>query len=257
MNGKQVFIAYWTITRKECTRFFRIWTQTLLPSAVTMVLYYVIFGTFVGSQIDPIGGYSYMQFIVPGLVMMSVITNSFSNVVSSFYGSKFQRNLEELMVSPTPHWVVIAGFVTGGVLRGLSVGVIVLGVSLFFTHLVVQDLFLVLAFIFLTALTFSLAGLLNGVFAKTFDAVSIVPTFVLTPLTYLGGVFYSISALPPFWQSVSQFNPILYMVNGFRFGFLGLSDVNVVASLVMLLFLSGILLGVNMYVFAKGYGLKN
>lgn len=257
MNEQQILIAYWTITRKECVRFLRLWTQTLLPSVVTMVLYYVIFGTFIGSQIAPIGGYTYMQFIVPGLVMMAVITNSFSNVVSSFYGSKFQRNLEELMVSPTPDWVVIAGYVTGGVLRGFIVGALVLAVSLFFTHLVVQNIALVLLFIFLTSLAFSLAGLLNGVFAKSFDAVSIVPTFVLTPLTYLGGVFYSISALPHFWQLVSQANPILYMVNGFRYGFLGLSDVNVFASLVMLVALCVILLGISLYVFKKGYGLKN
>lgn len=222
-----------------------------------MVLYYVIFGTFIGSQIAPIGGFTYIQFIVPGLVMMAVITNSFSNVVSSFYGSKFQRNLEELMVSPTPHWVVIAGFVTGGVLRGLMTGVLVLGVALFFTHLVVKSILLVSLFILLTALVFSLAGLLNGVFAKSFDAVSIVPTFVLTPLTYLGGVFYSIHALPPFWQAVSQFNPILYMVNGFRYGFLGLSDVNVFASLAMLVALCIILLAISLYVFKKGYGLRN
>lgn len=257
MNKEEILVAYWTITRKECVRFLRLWTQTLLPSVVTMVLYYVIFGTFIGSQIAPIGGYTYMQFIVPGLVMMAVITNSFSNVVSSFYGSKFQRNLEELMVSPTPDWVVIAGYVTGGVLRGFMVGALVLAVSLFFTHLVVQNILLVLLFIFLTSLAFSLAGLLNGVFAKSFDAVSIVPTFVLTPLTYLGGVFYSIHALPHFWQLVSQANPILYMVNGFRYGFLGLSDVNVLASLAMLVALCIILLAVSLYVFKKGYGLKN
>lgn len=257
MNKDQILIAYWTITRKECVRFLRLWTQTLLPSVVTMVLYYVVFGTFIGSQIPRIQGYTYMQFIVPGLVMMSVITNSFSNVVSSFYGAKFQRNLEELMVSPTPNWVIIAGYVTGGVLRGLTVGLLVLIVSLFFTHLTIQHFAFVVLFIFLTALAFSLAGLLNGVFAKSFDAVSIVPTFVLTPLTYLGGVFYSIYSLPPVWQTVSQSNPILYMVNGFRYGFLGFSDVNVGASLIMLIVLCVLLLGVSLHVFKKGYGLKS
>lgn len=257
MNKAQLWVAYSTITRKECVRFLRIWSQTLLPSVITMILYYVIFGTFIGSQIAPIHGYTYMQFIVPGLVMMAVITNSFSNVVSSFFGSKFQRNLEELMVSPTPNWVIIAGYCTGGVLRGLMVGALVLGVSVFFTHLVVQSFALVFLFIFLTSLTFSLAGLVNGIFAKSFDAVSIVPTFVLTPLTYLGGVFYSIDALPKFWQIVSQFNPILYMVNGFRYGFLGLSDVNVTASLVMLISLCIALLILNMYLFEKGQGLKS
>jgi ABC-2 type transport system permease protein len=257
MDLNKIWTAYWTITRKECVRFLRIWTQTLLPSVTTMVLYYVIFGAFIGSQVAPIDGYSYMQFIVPGLVMMAVITNAFSNVVSSFYGSKFQRNLEELMVSPTPHWVVVAGYVTGGVLRGLLIGALVLATSLFFTHLVVKHAFLTVLFIPLTSVLFSLAGLLNGIFAKSFDGVSIVPTFVLTPLTYLGGVFYSIDALPPFWQKVSQLNPILYMVNGFRYGLLGISDVPVGVSLAILVGLSIALLAANLYVFQKGYGLKS
>lgn len=257
MTNQQLWVAYYTITRKECVRFLRIWTQTLLPSVITMILYFVIFGTFIGSQIAPIHGYSYMQFIVPGLVMMAVITNSFSNVVSSFFGSKFQRNLEELMVSPTPNWIIIAGYCTGGLLRGLMVGGLVLAVSVFFTHLVIYNIVLVLGFILLTSLTFSLAGLVNGIFAKSFDAVSIVPTFVLTPLTYLGGVFYSIDALPHFWQILSKFNPILYMVNGFRYGFLGISDVNVFASLLVLTVLCLGLLILNLFLFEKGYGLKN
>jgi ABC-2 type transport system permease protein len=257
MNWYGIWIAYWTITRKECTRFLRIWTQTLLPSVTTMVLYYVIFGAFIGSQVAPINGFSYMQFIVPGLVMMAVITNAFSNVVSSFYGSKFQRNLEELMVSPTPHWVVITGYVTGGVLRGLLIGGLVLATSLFFTDLVVKHIGLTVLFVFLTSVMFSLAGLLNGIFAKSFDGVSIIPTFVLTPLTYLGGVFYSIDALSPFWQKVSQLNPILYMVNGFRYGLLGISDVSVGASLsILFLFCLG-LLGANLYLFHRGTGLRN
>ncbi len=257
MNWQQILIAYGTITRKECIRFLRIWTQTLLPSVMTMVLYYVIFGSFIGSQIAPINGYTYMQFIVPGLVMMAVITNAFSNVVSSFYGSKFQRNLEELMVSPTPHWVVIAGYVTGGVLRGLLVGALVLGVALFFTKLAIHSIVLTVAFILLTSVLFSLAGLLNGIFAKSFDGVSIIPTFVLTPLTYLGGVFYSINALPIFWQKVSQLNPILYMINGFRYGLLGISDVHVGASLSILVIFCLALLATNLYVFKKGYGLRS
>jgi ABC-2 type transport system permease protein len=257
MAWQQILVAYGTITRKECTRFLRIWTQTLLPSVMTMVLYYVIFGSFIGSQIAPIAGFSYMQFIVPGLVMMAVITNSFSNVVSSFYGSKFQRNLEELMVSPTPHWVVIAGYVTGGALRGLLIGGLVLATSLFFTHLVVKHVFLTVVFILLTSVLFSLAGLLNGIFAKSFDGVSIIPTFVLTPLTYLGGVFYSVSALPHFWQQVSKLNPILYMVNGFRYGLLGISDVSVGMSLGILFIMSLALLCANLYIFYRGYGLKS
>ena len=257
MPWPKILIAYLTISRKECVRFLRIWTQTLLPSVVTMVLYYAIFGNFIGSQIKPIGGYTYMQFIVPGLVMMAVITNAFSNVVSSFYGSKFQRNLEELLISPTPYWVVIAGYVTGGVLRGLLVGALVMGVALFFTHLVVSHVFVTLVFIVLTAVLFSLAGLLNGIFAKSFDGVSIVPTFVLTPLTYLGGVFYSVHALPPFWQMVSQWNPILYMVDGFRYGMLGISDAPIAISLTVLVVLCIALLVINSFVFQRGYGLRS
>lgn len=257
MSPYRIWIAFYTIVRKETVRIFRIWSQTLLPSVVTNSLYYVIFGGLIGSQIAPMQGYSYMQFIVPGIVMMSVITNAYSNVVSSFFGAKFQRNLEELMVSPTPYLVVIAGYVMGGIVRGLSVGAIVLLVSLFFTHLVIFNVWLVLLFILLTAITFSLAGLLNGIFAKGFDSVSIVPIFVLTPLTYLGGVFYSIALLPPFWQLVSKFNPILYMVNGFRYGFLGISDVNVGFSFVVLAGLSTVLLLANLYLFKKGYGLRN
>lgn len=257
MSWKRIFIAYKTITRKECVRFLRIWTQTLLPSIVTTVLYFVIFGKFVGSQIRPIDGLSYMQFIVPGLVMMAVITNSFSNVVSSFYGSKFQRNLEELMISPTPYWTIIAGYITGGILRGILVGILVLVSALFFTHIAVSHIALTVVFITLTSMVFSLAGLLNGLFAKSFDAVSIVPTFVLTPLTYLGGVFYSVHALSPFWQSVSLANPILYMVNGFRYGLFGVSDVSIVISFAVLAILSIVLLAANIYVFRKGYGLRS
>lgn len=226
-----MYVAYYTIVRKEVIRFLRIWMQTLLPSVVTSVLYFVIFGTFIGSQLTTINGFTYMQFIVPGLVMMAVITNSFANVVSSFFGAKFQRNIEELLVSSTPAWVMMAGFVTGGTLRGVMVGTLVLVVSLFFTHLAVYNLLAIIGFMVLTALLFSLAGLLNGIYARNFDDVSIVPTFVLTPLTYLGGVFYSVSLLPPFWQKVSLANPILYMVNGFRFGFLGFSDANPLVSM--------------------------
>jgi ABC-2 type transport system permease protein len=198
-----------------------------------------------------------MQFIVPGLVMMAVITNSFSNVISSFFSAKFQRNLEELLVSPTPEWIIIAGYVTGGVIRGLIVGGIVLTISLLFTKIVIQSVAIVVLFIMLTAVLFSLAGLLNAIFAKSFDGISIIPTFVLTPLTYLGGVFYSIKVLPPFWQGVSQANPILYMVNGFRYGFLGISDVNIFTSFSILLISILILLGISLYLFKRGYGLRN
>lgn len=245
-----------TIVRKESTRFLRIWPQTLLPSVMTTTLYYVVFGTFIGSQIKGFGNFSYIQFIVPGLVMMAVITNSFSNVAGSFFGAKFHKSIEELLVSPITPGLVVAGYVTGGVLRGLLTGVFVLGVSLFFTHLTIHSLLLMVVFIFLTALLFSLAGLLNGMYAKDFDGISIVPTFVLTPLTYLGGVFYSISALPPIWQKISAWNPILYMVNGFRYGFLGVSDVSVGESLFILIGLSAVLIFINIYLFRTGRGLR-
>ncbi len=245
------------MVRNEVGRFMRIWSQTLIPPVITTVLYYAIFGSFIGSQIAPIHGFSYMQFIVPGLVMMAVITSSFSNVVGSFYFSKFQRSIEELLVSPMPFWVLIAGYITGGVVRGLLVGTITLLVSLFFTHLVINNIFFVLSFILLTAILFSLAGLLNGLYAKNFDGITLFPTFVLTPLTYLGGIFYSIEALPPFWQSMSKLNPILYMINGFRYGFLGFSDVSIVASFGILVVCIVVLLGLNWHLFRKGYGLRS
>ncbi len=257
MNTKRILIAYLTIVRKEIVRIFRIWSQTLLPSVITISLYYLIFGSFIGSQIRGIAGFSYIQFIVPGLVMMAVITNSFSNVISSFFGAKFQRNLEELLVSPTPEWIIISGYVTGGVIRGLMVGAIVLCISLIFTQIAIHSTPVIVLFILLAAILFSLAGLLNAIFAKNFDGVSIVPTFVLTPLTYLGGVFYSIKILPVFWQGVSQVNPILYIVNGFRYGFLGISDVSVFASFCVILVFIIVLLSINLFLFKRGYGLRN
>jgi len=249
-------IGLYTLTRKEIQRFMRIWSQTLLPPAITMSLYFLIFGTFIGSQIDDLHGVSYIAFIVPGLVMMSIITNSYSNVSSSFFGSKFQKNIEELLVSPMSNWQVLLGFVAGGVSRGLLVGVIVTLVSLFFTKLVLSNILIVFAFAILTAITFSLGGFTNGMFAKRFDDVTIVPTFILTPLTYLGGVFYSIDVLPALWQKVSLLNPIVYMVAGFRHGFLGFSEIPV---WIGLLVLSGFTVGfffVNMYLLRTGKGLK-
>ncbi len=257
MDIQHQFISFLTIVRKELSRMVRVWTQTLLPSAITMALYFLIFGAFIGSQVGAIGDFTYMQFIVPGLVMMAVITNSFQQVVSGFYFAKFTKSIEEILVSPTPNGIIIAGYVTAGVVRGLSVGLIVLAISLVFTHLTIFSIFGTFIFLLLTAVLFSLAGLLNGLYAKNFDQVSIVPTFVLTPLTYLGGVFYSISVLPPFWETVSLANPILYMVNGFRYGFLGVSDVGVVLSFSLLLGLNIILLFFVWYLFKKGSGLKN
>jgi len=257
MSFKLNWIAFITIIHKEISRFLRIWSQTLLPSVVTTTLYFLIFGTFIGSQVKDIGGVKYIAFIVPGLVMLAVITNSFSNVVSSFFGSKFQRNIEELMVSPTPNWVIIAGFTIGGVVRGILVGIIVLLVSLFFTKLQIFSFGIVLIFIILTSIVFSLAGLTNGIFARNFDDVSIVPTFVLTPLTYLGGVFYSIKDLPPIWQIISQFNPILYMVDGFRYGFFGFADINIWLSLAIICFFVLALSLINLTLLNTGTGLKS
>jgi ABC-2 type transport system permease protein len=227
MKIAEQWIAFCTIIRKEIVRFTRIWVQTLLPPVITMGLYFVIFGHLIGSRIGQMDGFDYMDFVVPGLIMMSVITNSYSNVVSSFFGVKFQRSVEELLVSPTPNYIILLGYVLGGVSRGLLVGLIVTLVSLFFTDLSIYSLPITISIVLMTSIVFSLAGFLNAVFAKTFDDISIVPTFILTPLTYLGGVFYSISLLPPFWQAVSQLNPILYMVNAFRYGILGISDIDV------------------------------
>ncbi|MFH1408322.1 MAG: ABC transporter permease [Nanoarchaeota archaeon] len=250
-------ISFQTIVRKEVSRFLRIWPQTLLPSVITMTLYFMIFGNFIGSRIEGFQGYSYMNFIAPGIIMMAIIMNSYSNVVSSFFGSKFQRSIEEILVSPTPTWVIITAFCSGGMLRGLIVGVLVSLVALFFTQLVIFNLFIVLVYVLLTALVFSMLGLLNGIYATKFDDISIIPTFVLTPLTYLGGVFYSITLLPAFWQTVSKANPILYMVNGFRYGFLGISDISVGAGLGILVVFTIILYAVNHHLINKGVGLRS
>ena len=255
--AKVNWISFQTIIRKEVVRFLRIWPQTILPSAITMTLYFIIFGTFIGSQIGDIQGFSYMQFIVPGLIMMAIITNSYSNVTSSFFGSKFQRNIEELLVSPTKPMTILLGYIFGGVLRGLLVGLAVLIVASFFTDLVVQNYFLLIGFVFVTSFLFSTIGFINGMFAKKFDDVAIIPTFVLTPLTYLGGVFYSITALPEFWQSVSKLNPILYMINGFRYSFIGISDINVGVSFVTSVVFSILLLAFSHNLLKKGIGLKN
>ncbi|MFL0808832.1 MAG: ABC transporter permease [Agarilytica sp.] len=227
MQASAQLIAFRTIFRREVRRFMRIWVQTLIPPVITMVLYFLIFGSLIGSRIGQMGGYDYMAFVVPGLIMMSVINNAYSNVVSSFYSAKFTKSVEELLVSPTPNYIILLGFVFGGALRGLMVGTIVTFISLFFTKLHIHNIWVVIAVVFMTSLLFSCAGLINAIYANSFDDISIIPTFVLTPLTYLGGVFYSISLLPEFWQGVSQFNPVLYMVNAFRYGFLGVSDVDV------------------------------
>jgi ABC-2 type transport system permease protein len=257
MNSNIIWTAFWTIVIKEIRRFTRIWVQTLVPPAITMTLYFIIFGNLVGSRIGEMGGFDYMQYIAPGLIMMSVITNSYGNVVSSFFGTKMQRHIEELLVAPVPNWVILAGFVIGGVARGLMVGVIVTALSLFFTDLSLAHPLITIVIVFLTAVVFALGGFLNAMFANTFDDISIIPTFVLTPLTYLGGVFYSISMLPEFWQWVSQLNPILYMVNTFRYGVLGVSDIDVGFALGMIGLFVVVLSAIALHLLKIGRGIRS
>ena len=226
MSPREQYVAFMTIVRKEIKRYLRIWTQTLLPSAITMSLYFVIFGSLIGSRIGEMGGFTYMQFVVPGLIMMAIVTNSYSNVVSSFFGSKFNNSVEELLVSPTPNYIILLGYIVGGISRGLMVAVVVTIVSLFFTHLHIHSYFVVVVVVLLTSTLFALAGFIYAVFANSFDDITIIPTFVLTPLIYLGGVFYSMDLLPAFWAGVSKLNPLVYVVNAFRYGVLGVSDVS-------------------------------
>ena len=257
MIKRDHYIALKTILRKEVNRIMRIWSQTLLPPLITQTLYFVIFGKFIGSQVRAINGVSYMEFIVPGLVMMAVISNAYGNVVASFYGAKFQRNIEEILVSPTPDWIIILGYVLGGVARGIIVGGLVFLVSLFFAHPIVTHWWAVILFTFLSSVVFSLAALINGLFARNFDEVAFFQNFILTPFIYLGGVFYSIHSLPAAWQQVSLYNPLVYMVNGFRYGFFGFSDVNPGICLMILVVLTIILTVVNLVLFKKGIGLRN
>ncbi len=257
MTRNQQLVAYQTIVRKEIIRFSRIWVQTVLPPVVTTSLYFVIFGGLIGRQIHDMDGVRYMDFIVPGLIMMAVITNSYSNVVSSFYSAKFQRSVEEILVSPTPNWIILSGFVTGGVVRGLVVGAAVTVVSLFFSHLHVYDPWVSVSVVLLTSVLFSLGGFINSVFARNFDDISIVPTFVLTPLTYLGGVFYSVAMLPAFWRRISLGNPILYMINAFRYGFLGITDINIWLSYGIIMFFIVILTAISLHLLDMGYGMRS
>ena len=257
MTLQAQLISLETMVRKEITRILRIWSQTLLPPLVTQTLYFLIFGKFIGAQVASIHGVTYMQFIVPGLVMMAVIGSAYGNVVSSFFGAKFQRNIEEILVSPTPEWVIIAGFTLGGLIRGIIVGILVFGISLFFAHPVVHNIWIVLFFTIFTSMAFSLAALVNGIFARNFDEVAFFQNFILTPLIYLGGVFYSIHNLSPGWQAFSLFNPLVYMINGFRYGFFGFSDVPVGICALILLVLTIILTTVNVVLLKKGIGIKS
>ncbi len=251
------FIAFETILIKEIRRFARIWVQTLVPPAITIGLYFLIFGNLIGRRIGEMGGFDYMQFIVPGLIMMAVIQNSYANVTSSFFSQKFQRSIEELIVSPVPNYVILMGFIAGGVARGLAVGFIVTLMSFVFTDLTIHNLPITILVVLMTAIVFSLAGFLNALYANSFDDISIIPTFVLTPLIYLGGVFYSIDLLPSAGRIVSSFNPIFYMVNTFRYGILGSSDVNIYWSIGMLCVFVGILYTICIYLLNKGTGLRH
>ncbi|MHC9509814.1 ABC transporter permease [Kangiella sp. M94] len=250
------YVAFKTIVTKEIIRWTRIWSQTLLPPAITMTLYFVIFGNLIGSRVGEMDGFGYMEYIVPGLIMMSVITSSYGNVVSSFFSAKYQRSIEEMMVSPVSNWVILFGFVGGGVLRGLLTGLIVTIIASFFVELKVYNAFVVVSVVFLTSVLFAIGGFLNALFARKFDDVAIVPTFILTPLTYLGGVFYSISLLPEFWQAVSKANPIIYMVNAFRYGFLGASDIGIEIAFVLILVFIVALTSLSIYLLNRGTGLR-
>jgi ABC-2 type transport system permease protein len=257
MPMRTSYVAFKTILVKEVLRFSRIWLQTLLPPAITMGLYFVIFGNLIGSRLGDVGGYPYVDYIVPGVILMAVITNSYSNVVSSFYSTKYHRHVEELLVSPIPNAVILFGYVAGGVARGIAVALVVTGVAMLFTAVRVEHVALSLAVMLLTATLFSLAGFINAVFGKSFDDISIVPTFVLTPLTYLGGVFYSIDILSGFWRQVSLFNPVLYMVNALRYAMLGVSDVDLVTAFLIILSFVAALSAIGLVLLNKGVGIKS
>jgi ABC-2 type transport system permease protein len=257
MRLAQQYIAFKTILIKEILRFMRIWVQTVIPAAVTMGLYFIIFGNLIGSQLADVAGYSYMDYIVPGIILMAIINNAYANVVSSFYMSKFAHFIEEMLVSPMPNYLILAGYLAGGVTRGLVVGAVVTVVALFFTPLQIHNIGVLVAVVLLTAILFSLGGFINAVYAKTFDDISIIPTFVLTPLTYLGGIFYSIDMLPVFWQKVSLVNPILYMINAMRYGMLGVSDIDIgLAFGVILLFVISLFL-FALYLLHKGVDIRS
>ena len=251
------WIGFRTIVIREYSRIIRIWGQTLVPSAVTATLYFVIFGSLIGRRVGEMGGFGYMQYIAPGLIMMSVITNSYGNVVSSFFGAKFGKHIEELLVSPLPNWLIVAGYVLGGLLRGLMVGAVVTIVSLIFARLPVHHIGVIVAAVVLTSIVFSLGGFVNAVFAKNFDQINWIPAFVLTPLTYFGGVFYSVSMLPEWARTLSHLNPILHMVNAFRYGFLGVSDVSVVQAFAIMIGLVVVLFALALTLMNKGVGIRD
>ena len=256
-SGWNVYaVALGTIVTKELNRFMRIWVQTILPPAITMGLYFVIFGNLIGPRIGQMGGFTYMQYIAPGIIMMAIITNSYSNVVTSFFGAKFQRHIEEILVAPVPNILIVTGWVCGGICRGIIVGILVTIVALFFTELHVNSWLVTCAVVILTSALFSLGGLINAIFAKKFDDISIVPTFVLTPLTYLGGVFYSIDLLPDIWRQISLLNPILYMVNAFRYGILGVSDIDLLTAFAIIIAFIIALGTLSVWLLHRGVGIR-
>ena len=256
-NARKNLVALGTVVRREVMRILRIWGQTLVPPAITMTLYFLIFGGLIGSRIGDMGGFTYMDFIVPGLVMMGIIQNSYGNISSSFFGAKFGRHIEELLVSPMPNWVILLGYVAGAVLRGLLVGSIVLLIAMFFTTVRVPHPFVTLTTVLLGATIFSLAGFVNAAYAKKFDDIAIVPTFILTPLTYLGGVFYSVKLLPEWAQVLTHANPIFYMVNAFRFGLLGTSDVPLWISYALMIGFVVALGALGLWLLKRGVGLRS
>jgi len=257
MKTSLYLTAFRTIVIKEVNRFARIWIQTILPPAVSMSLYFVIFGNLIGPRIGQMEGFNYIQYIAPGIIMMSIINSSYANVVSSFFGAKFQRHIEEMLVAPIPNIIILSGYITGGVARGMMVGLVVTLVALFFTELHIEHPLIVITVVLLTSILFSLAGFINGIFARKFDDIAIIPSFVLTPLIYLGGVFYSITLLPDFWQVVSRLNPIFYMVNAFRYGMLGVSDINIQSAFVIISAFTIALFSLCLYLLNKGVGIKS
>jgi ABC-2 type transport system permease protein len=256
MNLTQQLVALKTIAIKEYLRFIRIWIQTVLPPAISVGLYFIIFGELIGSQINDIDGFKYMDYIVPGLILMSVITNAYANVVSSFFSAKFHRSVEEMLVSPLPNYIILMGFVSGGLARGIIVGITVTLVSMFFSDFQIYSYSVTIAVFVLTSILFALAGFINAAYARSFDDITIIPTFVLTPLTYLGGIFYSIKMLPDFWQSVSLVNPILYMINAFRYGLLGVSDINLSTAFIIIVGFIVALFYFSLRLLRLGIGLK-
>lgn len=250
------WIAFKTILIKEVLRFARIWVQTVLPPVITTILYFLIFGTLIGDRIGEMDGYPYRDFMVPGLILMAVISHSYANVVSSFYSSKFQHHIEELLIAPVPNWIILAGYVAGGVARGVVVGIVVTLVTLFFADVTIQHYGLTILVFVLTSILFATAGFINAIYANTFDDISIIPTFVLTPLTYLGGVFYSIQMLPDFWQKVSLANPVLYMINAFRYGLLGVSDIDLWFALGLIVLFILALSAYALWLLKRGVGIK-